>query len=74
MKLATDPSSALNDIKNAEAAYDRAFTDVMGELDRIRRSAGDLTPITTAARPPGQKAAVPPPGRSLERRYSATNP
>ncbi|GAA4518920.1 MULTISPECIES: YbaB/EbfC family DNA-binding protein [Nonomuraea] len=37
MKLATDPSSALNDIKNAEAAYDRAFTDVMGELDRIRR-------------------------------------
>lgn len=37
LKLAEDPEAALNDIKRAEAAYDRAFTDVMGELDRIRR-------------------------------------
>lgn len=37
MKLASDPESLLSDIKRAEEVYDRAFTDVMGELDRIRR-------------------------------------
>ncbi|MEW9546972.1 YbaB/EbfC family nucleoid-associated protein [Nonomuraea sp. NPDC050783] len=32
-----DPEAALEEVKRAEAIHDRAFTDVMGELDRIRR-------------------------------------
>ncbi|MET8985083.1 YbaB/EbfC family DNA-binding protein [Nonomuraea wenchangensis] len=34
--LAKSPAM-LDDVKQAEEIYDRAFTDVMGELDRIRR-------------------------------------
>ncbi|WP_406312381.1 YbaB/EbfC family nucleoid-associated protein [Streptosporangium sp. NBC_01639] len=37
MKFINDPDAALNQIKDAEAAYNRTFEDVMGELDRIRR-------------------------------------
>ncbi|GLW05014.1 hypothetical protein Misp01_01440 [Microtetraspora sp. NBRC 13810] len=37
MKLVNDPEAALGQIKEAEAAYNRTFEDVMGELDRIRR-------------------------------------
>jgi DNA-binding protein YbaB len=37
MNVARDPEAALGKIKDAEAIYDRAFEDVMGELDRIRR-------------------------------------
>jgi DNA-binding protein YbaB len=32
-----DPDAALGPMKEMEAAYDRAFADVMGQLDRIRR-------------------------------------
>ncbi|MGA4990502.1 YbaB/EbfC family DNA-binding protein [Nonomuraea bangladeshensis] len=35
--LAKSPEAMLDDVKQAEEIYDRAFTDVMGELDRIRR-------------------------------------
>lgn len=38
MKYINDPDAALDQIKDAEAAYNRTFEDVMGELDRIRRS------------------------------------
>ncbi|WP_326825244.1 YbaB/EbfC family nucleoid-associated protein [Streptosporangium sp. NBC_01756] len=37
MKFVNDPDAAINQIKDAEAAYNRTFEDVMGELDRIRR-------------------------------------
>ncbi|MEV0196948.1 YbaB/EbfC family nucleoid-associated protein [Nonomuraea sp. NPDC050691] len=37
MKYVNNPDEALNKIKEAEAAYNRTFEDVMGELDRIRR-------------------------------------
>ncbi|GAA2320264.1 hypothetical protein GCM10010149_86410 [Nonomuraea roseoviolacea subsp. roseoviolacea] len=37
MKFVENPDEALNKIKEAEAAYNRTFEDVMGELDRIRR-------------------------------------
>ncbi|MFG1941928.1 YbaB/EbfC family DNA-binding protein [Nonomuraea sp. NPDC048826] len=37
MRFGDDPEAAVGEIRKAEAAYDRAFTDVMGELDRIRR-------------------------------------
>ncbi|WP_327087499.1 YbaB/EbfC family nucleoid-associated protein [Nonomuraea sp. NBC_01738] len=37
MKFATDPEGALSKVKEAEAAYNRAFEDTMGELDKIRR-------------------------------------
>ncbi|NUW30227.1 YbaB/EbfC family nucleoid-associated protein [Nonomuraea sp. SMC257] len=37
MKFVNNPDEALNKIKEAEAAYNRTFEDVMGELDRIRR-------------------------------------
>ncbi|MFI7698236.1 YbaB/EbfC family nucleoid-associated protein [Nonomuraea sp. NPDC049480] len=33
----SDPAAALNKIKEVEALHDRAFVDVMGQLDRIRR-------------------------------------
>ncbi|SEU36847.1 hypothetical protein [Nonomuraea wenchangensis] len=35
--LSRNPEKLLEDVKQAEEIYDRAFTDVMGELDRIRR-------------------------------------
>ncbi|GAA3471596.1 YbaB/EbfC family nucleoid-associated protein [Nonomuraea roseola] len=37
MKFVNDPEAALEQVKNAEAAYNRTFEDVMGELDKIRR-------------------------------------
>ncbi|MET9066863.1 YbaB/EbfC family nucleoid-associated protein [Streptosporangium sandarakinum] len=37
MRLVQDPDAALQQLKSAEAAYNRTFEDVMGELDRIRR-------------------------------------
>lgn len=37
MKYVNDPDAAMGQIKEAEAAYNRTFEDVMGELDRIRR-------------------------------------
>ncbi|MFD1931566.1 MULTISPECIES: YbaB/EbfC family nucleoid-associated protein [Nonomuraea] len=37
MKLISNPDAALEQVKNAEAAYNRTFEDVMGELDKIRR-------------------------------------
>ncbi|MFD0886832.1 YbaB/EbfC family nucleoid-associated protein [Streptosporangium algeriense] len=37
MRVFNDPEGALGRVKEAEAAYDRTFQDVMGELDRIRR-------------------------------------
>lgn len=37
MKYVNDPDAAMEQIKEAEAAYNRTFEDVMGELDRIRR-------------------------------------
>ncbi|MFJ2030186.1 YbaB/EbfC family nucleoid-associated protein [Streptosporangium sp. NPDC087985] len=37
MRFINDPDAAINQIKDAEAAYNRTFEDVMGELDRIRR-------------------------------------
>ncbi|MEV7009919.1 YbaB/EbfC family nucleoid-associated protein [Streptosporangium sp. NPDC051022] len=37
MRLLGDPEAALGRVREAEAAYDRTFEDVMGELDRIRR-------------------------------------
>jgi DNA-binding protein YbaB len=36
-ELMKRPESLLENIKQAEQAHDRAFSDVMGELDRIRR-------------------------------------
>lgn len=37
MSYINDPEKAMNQIKDAEAAYNRTFDDVMGELDSIRR-------------------------------------
>ncbi|GAA2643029.1 MULTISPECIES: YbaB/EbfC family nucleoid-associated protein [Nonomuraea] len=37
MKFISNPDAALEQVKNAEAAYNRTFEDVMGELDKIRR-------------------------------------
>ncbi|MFE3447463.1 YbaB/EbfC family nucleoid-associated protein [Nonomuraea sp. NPDC059194] len=37
MKFINNPDAALEQVKNAEAAYNRTFEDVMGELDKIRR-------------------------------------
>ncbi|WP_031172647.1 YbaB/EbfC family nucleoid-associated protein [Streptosporangium roseum] len=37
MSYINDPEKAINQIKDAEAAYNRTFDDVMGELDSIRR-------------------------------------
>lgn len=37
MKFINDPDAALEQVKNAEAAYNKTFEDVMGELDKIRR-------------------------------------
>ncbi|WP_433244245.1 YbaB/EbfC family nucleoid-associated protein [Streptosporangium sp. CA-135522] len=37
MSYINDPEKAINQIKDAEDAYNRTFDDVMGELDRIRR-------------------------------------
>ncbi|WP_113700926.1 YbaB/EbfC family nucleoid-associated protein [Nonomuraea lactucae] len=37
MRLIKDPDAALDQVRSAEAAYNRTFEDVMGELDRIRR-------------------------------------
>ncbi|ACZ90754.1 YbaB/EbfC family nucleoid-associated protein [Streptosporangium roseum] len=37
MSYINDPDKAMNQIKDAEAAYNRTFDDVMGELDSIRR-------------------------------------
>ncbi|MFB4266424.1 YbaB/EbfC family nucleoid-associated protein [Nonomuraea sp. GTA35] len=36
-RLMNDPEALLKPIRQAEANYDRAFENVMGELDRIRR-------------------------------------
>ncbi|WP_188191145.1 YbaB/EbfC family nucleoid-associated protein [Nonomuraea sp. SYSU D8015] len=33
----SDPATALDKLKEMEAVHDRAFTDVMGQLDTIRR-------------------------------------
>ncbi|MFG3435861.1 YbaB/EbfC family nucleoid-associated protein [Nonomuraea sp. NPDC047897] len=37
MRYIKDPDAALEQVRSAEAAYNRTFEDVMGELDRIRR-------------------------------------
>ncbi|MFI6918575.1 YbaB/EbfC family nucleoid-associated protein [Nonomuraea spiralis] len=37
MRLMENPEQALRGVRQAEASYERAFEDVMGELDRIRR-------------------------------------
>ncbi|RCG32635.1 YbaB/EbfC family DNA-binding protein [Sphaerisporangium album] len=37
MRLLNDPDAALAGAKEAEAAYNRVFDDVMGELNRVRR-------------------------------------
>ncbi|MFC4529512.1 YbaB/EbfC family nucleoid-associated protein [Sphaerisporangium dianthi] len=37
MKLLQDPEAALAQVKQAEAAYDRTFEEVMSDLDEIRR-------------------------------------
>ncbi|TDD25140.1 YbaB/EbfC family DNA-binding protein [Nonomuraea diastatica] len=37
MKHLSDPEAALGKIRQAGALHDKAFEDVMGELDRIRR-------------------------------------
>ncbi|GGO83008.1 hypothetical protein GCM10012289_75570 [Nonomuraea cavernae] len=37
MNFVKDPEAALHQVRSAEAAYNRTFEDVMGELDRIRR-------------------------------------
>ncbi|TYB64393.1 YbaB/EbfC family DNA-binding protein [Nonomuraea sp. PA05] len=37
MRYINDPEAATKQLKEAEAAYNRTFDDVMGELDRIRR-------------------------------------
>ncbi|GII78340.1 hypothetical protein Sru01_33220 [Sphaerisporangium rufum] len=37
MKLLNDPEAALAQVKQAEAAYDRTYDEVMADLDRIRR-------------------------------------
>ncbi|MEU7896857.1 YbaB/EbfC family nucleoid-associated protein [Nonomuraea sp. NPDC049152] len=37
MRNFTDPEASMHDIRQARAAFDRTFEDVMGELDRISR-------------------------------------
>ncbi|MCG5218949.1 YbaB/EbfC family nucleoid-associated protein [Streptosporangium soli] len=37
MRFLTDPEAATAQVREAEAAYNRTFNDVMGELDRISR-------------------------------------
>ncbi|MFI9589411.1 YbaB/EbfC family nucleoid-associated protein [Nonomuraea sp. NPDC052265] len=37
MRMLENPERALRPVRKAEASYERAFEDVMGELDRIRR-------------------------------------
>ncbi|MEU1721768.1 YbaB/EbfC family nucleoid-associated protein [Nonomuraea sp. NPDC005692] len=37
MRMLENPDRALREVRKAEASYERAFEDVMGELDRIRR-------------------------------------
>ena len=37
MRYADNPDAALQQVREMEAAYDRTFEDVMGELDRISR-------------------------------------
>ncbi|TMR05728.1 YbaB/EbfC family nucleoid-associated protein [Nonomuraea turkmeniaca] len=37
MKFVNNPDAALTKIKEAGALHEQAFTDVMGQLDRIRR-------------------------------------
>ncbi|GII60386.1 hypothetical protein Skr01_04710 [Sphaerisporangium krabiense] len=37
MRLLEDPEAAIARAKEAEAAYNRVFEDVMSELDRVRR-------------------------------------
>jgi hypothetical protein len=37
MRLLENPERALRQVRKAEASYERAFEDVMGDLDRIRR-------------------------------------
>ncbi|MFI6596334.1 YbaB/EbfC family nucleoid-associated protein [Nonomuraea sp. NPDC050536] len=37
MRFVDNPDAALEQVRSAEAAYNRTFEDVMGELDRIRR-------------------------------------
>ncbi|MEV0233323.1 YbaB/EbfC family DNA-binding protein [Nonomuraea sp. NPDC050786] len=37
MRMIEDSTAMLKQVKRAEASYDRAFEDVMGEMDRIRR-------------------------------------
>jgi DNA-binding protein YbaB len=36
-RYATDPEGSMHDIRQARAAFDKTFDDVMGELDRISR-------------------------------------
>jgi hypothetical protein len=38
MRLLENPDRALRQIRRAEASYERAFDDVMAELDQIRRN------------------------------------
>ncbi|WP_449065802.1 YbaB/EbfC family DNA-binding protein [Planomonospora algeriensis] len=40
MREARDPEALQDRVKEMEAAYDRTFNDVMGELDRIRHRLG----------------------------------
>lgn len=37
LRMMENPDRALRHVRKAEASYERAFEDVMGELDRIRR-------------------------------------
>ncbi|RJL30026.1 YbaB/EbfC family nucleoid-associated protein [Bailinhaonella thermotolerans] len=41
-ELLRDPEAAMERLREAEATYDRAFEDVMGEFTRIRRELEDL--------------------------------
>jgi DNA-binding protein YbaB len=36
MRFSNDPQGAMEQVRQAEAAYDRTFQDLMGQLDRIR--------------------------------------
>lgn len=36
MRLGNDPEGAMQQVRQAEAAYNRTFEDLMGQLDRIR--------------------------------------
>ncbi|WP_245691040.1 YbaB/EbfC family nucleoid-associated protein [Sinosporangium album] len=37
LRFLNDPDAALQDVRSTEAAFNRTFDDVMGELERIRR-------------------------------------